>query len=105
MADARDRLSSSQRHPYALSRDRCCTWKTAENYHLEKAIIHASKAAYIAKLIMLDVESIEKFENPMQIKDWEIREPMNSKLNKLKKSSPAAFFYWYKIYELTTQTK
>ncbi len=77
----------------------------SENYHLEKAIIHASKAAYIAKLIMLDVESIEKFENPMQIKDWEIGEPMNSKLNKLKKSNPAAFFYWYKIYELTTQTK
>lgn len=77
----------------------------SENYHLEKAIIHASKAAYIATLIMHDAKTIEKFENPMQAKYWKIGEPMNNKLNKLKKSNPAAFFYWYKIYELTTQTK
>jgi len=25
---------------------------------------------------------------------------MNTKLNRLKKSNPEAFFYWYKIYEL-----
>jgi len=28
---------------------------------------------------------------------------MNTKLNKLKKSNPEAFFYWYKIYELFKQ--
>ncbi len=27
---------------------------------------------------------------------------MNSKLNRLKKSNPEAFFYWYKIYELSS---
>lgn len=77
----------------------------SENYHLEKAIIHASKAAYIASLILNDASTILKFENPIQLKDWKIGEGMNNKLNKLKKSSPEAFFYWYKIYELTTQAK
>lgn len=37
------------------------------------------------------------------MKDWTIGEPMNTKLNRLKKSNPEAFFYWYKIYELTTK--
>jgi len=34
------------------------------------------------------------------MKDWIIGEPMNVKLNRLKKSNPEAFYYWYKIYEL-----
>ena len=76
----------------------------SESYHLEKAIAHASKAAYIASLILHDASTIDKFENPKQLKDWKIGEKMNNKLNKLKKSNPEAFFYWYKIYELTTQT-
>ena len=76
----------------------------SESYHLEKAIVHASKAAYIASLILHDASTIEKFEDPKQLKNWKIGEEMNNKLNKLKKSNPEAFFYWYKIYELTTQT-
>ena len=77
----------------------------SENYHLEKAIAHASKAAYISTLLKHDTKSIENFENPVKIKNWIIKEPMNNKLNKLKKSNPEAFFYWYKIYELTIQEK
>lgn len=72
----------------------------SESYHLEKAIIQASKAAYIATLIKHDAELIEKYGNPLQMKDWVIGEPMNSKLNQLKKSNPEAFYYWYKIFEL-----
>ena len=44
-----------------------------------------------------DTNEIEKFESPQQLKDWIIKEPMNTKLNRLKKSNPEAFFYWYKI--------
>lgn len=72
----------------------------SEVYHIEKAIAHASKAAYLSALIQHDAKTIEKFENPLQMKDWQIDEPLNNKLNKLKKSNPEAFFYWYKIYEL-----
>ncbi len=77
----------------------------SESFHLEKAIILASKAAYISILIKKDADTIEKFENPKLLKDWQIREPLNNKLNKLKKSNPEAFFYWYKIYELIKQEK
>lgn len=69
----------------------------SENFHLEKAIIHASKAAYIASLIEHDTGTIERFDDPLEIKDWLIAEPMNTWLNRLKKTSPEAFFYWYKI--------
>lgn len=72
----------------------------SETYHIEKAIAHASKAAYLSSLIQHDKNGIEKFENPLQLKDWQIGEPLNNKLNKLKKTNPEAFFYWYKIYEL-----
>jgi predicted nucleotidyltransferase component of viral defense system len=74
----------------------------SENYHIEKAIAHASKAAYLSTLIQHDAVIIEKFENLLQLKDWQINEPLNNRLNKLKRSNPEAFFYWYKIYELTS---
>ncbi len=74
----------------------------SESYHIEKAIVHASKAAYLSILIQLNAKTIAKFENPLQIKDWQIDGPLNIKMNKLKKSNPEAFFYWYKIYELKT---
>lgn len=75
----------------------------SENYHVEKAVTHASKAAYLSTLIKYDASTVEQFKDPAQIKDWMIAEPLNNKLNKLKKSNPEAFFYWYKIFELTTQ--
>ncbi len=77
----------------------------SESYHIEKAIIHASKAAYLSTLIKHDAAVIEKFGNPLEMKDWLINEPLNNKLNKLRKSNPEAFFYWYKIFELTIQEK
>ncbi len=74
----------------------------SENYQLEKAITHASKAAYLSALIKYEAEIIEKFDNALEIRNWLITAPMNSKLNKLKKSNPEAFFYWYKVHELST---
>lgn len=77
----------------------------SESYHIEKAITHATKAAYIATLIKYNATTIDKFENPQQVKDWTIAAPFSSKLNKLKKSNPEAFFYWHKIYELETVSR
>ena len=77
----------------------------SERYYLEKAITHASKAAYLAILIQTGTNKIEKFTDPLMMKDWTISEPMNPKLNKLKKSNPEAFFYWYKIFTLFNQGK
>ena len=72
----------------------------SENYHIEKAIVHASKTAYLAKLIELNKNNSAHFENALQVKDWSIEQPFFTRLNRLKKSNPQAFFYWYKTYEL-----
>ncbi|MCK5201508.1 MAG: hypothetical protein KAR21_24310, partial [Spirochaetales bacterium] len=72
----------------------------SELYHIDKAIIHASKVAYIATLIKLKRREIIFFKEPAQVKDWIIDTPMNTKLNKLRKSNSEAFFYWYQIYLL-----
>ncbi len=74
----------------------------SESYHIEKAIISASKAAYLATLMSHNEFVIEKFTNSQQMKDWVILKPLYNKLNKLKKSNPEAFFYWYKIVEIKT---
>ncbi len=95
-ADDKDNFEELQKGIQRISR-----FIFSESYYLEKAISHASKAAYLATLIKADAAKIEKFDNPLQMKEWTIGEPMNAKLNRLKKSNPEAFFYWYKIYELT----
>jgi hypothetical protein len=47
-----------------------------------------------------EIDVIERFGNPLEMVEWIIEQPFNTKLNKLKKSNAEAFFYWYKIYLL-----
>lgn len=75
----------------------------SESYHIEKAIIHSAKAAYLAVAIDKKTEALEIYKEPQQIKDWNIEQPFYTRLNKLKKTNPEAFFYWYKVYELTNK--
>jgi len=77
----------------------------SENYQIEKAIIHSAKTAYLASIIRNNTNEIVKFISPNQVKDFEIKDQDINKLNRLKKSSPEAFFYWYKTYELDTGGK
>ncbi len=72
----------------------------SEHYHLEKAIPHAAKAAYLARLIATNQTTFEKFTNPQQIAEAKIDAPHNTRLQKLKKSSPESFFYWWKATQL-----
>lgn len=72
----------------------------SEGYNIEKAIVHASKAAYLSVLIKRKKTIIERFGDPLEMADWIIEQPFNTKHNKLKKSNPEAFYYWYKIYLL-----
>lgn len=74
---------------------------TITKFNIEEAIIAASKAAYLAEVLKIEtVQKLEKFISPQQIKDWSIENQQFNKLNKLKKSNPEAFFYWYKTLEL-----
>jgi len=71
----------------------------SEKYNVDHAITSASKAAYLSVLIRNGITSIEHFapQKIEQLRDPVIKEPMNTKLNKLKKSNIEAFFYWNEI--------
>ena len=70
----------------------------SETFHIDKAIIHASRTAYLATLIEYNKSEFIRYNNPTDIKDFTILNQGINKLNKLKKSNPEAFFYWYQIY-------
>jgi len=72
----------------------------SESFHLEKAIIHAAKSAYIACVIKYGIKQFKHFSQGIDMRDWIIAEPMNSKLNKIKKSAPEAFFYLHQMAEM-----
>jgi Nucleotidyl transferase AbiEii toxin, Type IV TA system len=77
----------------------------SENYHIEKAITHAARGAYMAAIIKTGAKIINRFTDPMEIKDWNIANQQYSKLNKLRKSNPEAFFYWYNALTLLHLTE
>jgi len=72
----------------------------SESYHIEKAIVHASKAAWLSTLIKYNINELDRFTSPTQVKDILITKGVSSKLNRLKKTNPEAFYYWYKISEI-----
>lgn len=72
----------------------------SEPFHLDKAVTFAAKAAYASQLIATDQKEIEKFTNPAQVADATIAAPHNTRLQRLKKSNPEAFFYWWKATQL-----
>jgi hypothetical protein len=72
----------------------------SESYHIDRAIIDAAKAAYLAVIIQQKHGKLDKYKNADQVRDFVIDQSFNSKLNKLKKGNPEAFFYWYQIYLL-----
>ncbi|EKF54949.1 hypothetical protein I215_09521 [Galbibacter marinus] len=72
----------------------------SENFHIERAMVPAAKAAYIATMLQTGTTKVAHFANPMEVEDWIIEQPFETRLNKLKKTNPEAFFYWYLIYQL-----
>lgn len=75
----------------------------SESYHLEKAILSAAKSVYLVSLIESDGATMEKYSNLQldRMTDWQIADYEYTKLNKLKKSNPEAFFYLYLAFQLS----
>ncbi len=70
---------------------------TIDRFSIEEAITASAKGAYLTSLLLKEEnQEIERFKNPLEIKDWLIEDQAYNKLNKLKKTNPEAFFYWYK---------
>ena len=71
----------------------------SERYTLDSAIVNASKVAYLSKLIEKGAVEIHHYStdklNDLSAQVLQI--PIHTKLNKLKKTHPEAFFYWNEI--------
>jgi hypothetical protein len=74
----------------------------SESFHLDKAITYAAKTVYIASLIKYGQTEIKRYDSSLlpEMKTWQITEPLNTKLNKIKKSDTEAFFYLYQTFEM-----
>lgn len=77
----------------------------SESFHLDIAIVSAAKAAYITAVLRTNEKELKRFTDPKEIAEWNIEQPFETSLNKLKKSNPEAFFYWYQTIELMTRLK
>ncbi len=69
----------------------------SEPFHIEEAILSAAKAYYLVSQIETDGITIEKYSSRQleRMRDWSFTDYEYTKLNKLKKSNPEAFFYLY----------
>lgn len=71
------------------------------NYTLDKAIADAAKAAYVATSIEKGNNYPVKYSgNPQDIAELEIPSVLTTRLNKLKRSLPEAYFYWAQVGKL-----
>jgi predicted nucleotidyltransferase component of viral defense system len=72
----------------------------SERLNIDIAIVQASKVAYMIKLLQKKKEHFVHFDKNIDLHLLEIKQPNNTKLNKLKRISPEAFWYWYNALEL-----
>lgn len=70
-----------------------------KRYKIDEAILNSAKAAYLSKLLLTDSKKLERFDGE-DLSDWLIEDPEFNKLNKIKKTSPEGFYYWYQAVAL-----
>lgn len=71
-----------------------------QTFTLDTAIQCASKAAYLAMILLRDIQAIEKYTGNEAVTTISISNSEFNKFNKLKRTDPQAFYYWYKAVEL-----
>lgn len=76
-----------------------------EHFKIEEAIVAAAKTAYLTSLLEIEsIGSAERYKETRQVATMDITNQEFNKLNRLKKSNPEAFFYWYKTLETSSST-
>ncbi len=70
-----------------------------DHFTYDSAILCASKAAYLTRLIKDELQKISLFDPTVDLSKLEISDHRYTKLNKIKKTSPEAFYYFYKSVE------
>lgn len=64
-------------------------------YFIEDAIVDSAKAAYAVTCVEKGIAEVRKFSLSELTPNMNIGKSLPMKLNKLKKSRPEAFYYWY----------
>ncbi|MBC3797623.1 nucleotidyl transferase AbiEii/AbiGii toxin family protein [Acetobacterium tundrae] len=72
----------------------------SKNYIVESAVNSASKAAYLSLLIKYDIFVVERFDETIDLRTLEIKNPEYKKFRTIMKFDPEAYFYWYKSIEI-----
>ena len=70
------------------------------NYYIEQAAVDAAKVAYLATCFQNGITDIRKFNRETDLHVMEIFSKMPSPLQRFRKSSPEAFYYWAKTFEM-----
>jgi len=65
------------------------------NFTIDKAILCASKATFLAAYLIKKEKNFRRFELSTDISEWLIQNHEYQKINKLKKTNPEAFYYFY----------
>lgn len=67
------------------------------NFTPDRAILCASKASVLAAHLLKGGTEMTKFDPAIDLSDWMIRKPELNRINRLKKTNPEAFFYYYNV--------
>lgn len=69
------------------------------NFTPDTAILCASKVTYLAALITKNENHIDRFDPGIDLSSWLVQNHSYSRINRLKKTNPEAFSYYFKAFE------
>lgn len=69
------------------------------NFTIDKAVLCASKATHLSAHLMKNEPSFRRYNPITDISKWQIQKPEYQKINRLIKTDPEAFFYFYNALE------
>jgi hypothetical protein len=72
----------------------------SERFSNEKAMVHAAKVAYLVELVKQGINQKVLFDPAIDMRNWQISLPSDTRINKVKKSSPEGFFYLFHMVQL-----
>lgn len=66
----------------------------SENFNQYSAIVAASKAAYLSLLLGEGINTLNRFDSTIDLRNVRLESPLNPVVNKIKSLKPEAFWYW-----------
>lgn len=77
----------------------------SRSFIIEDAVFCASRAAYVAMLLLRQRETVERFDNSIDLSKEKIEvEGLSKYFKSIKKITPEGYFYWKKAVELSVES-